>query len=167
MGRLAACEVYSVNRTSITNMQDKIRTISPSNGKVLFERDGATVQEATRIIDKAHNAFNSYKKTTLEDRKSLVVKALDIMAGMKQTLMEELSAQMGRPIAFAGVEIDTMRKRADYLLSIASTALADIPGQSESVFRRWVSQEPIGPVLIVSAWNVSRMCHLTTNVRLY
>jgi acyl-CoA reductase-like NAD-dependent aldehyde dehydrogenase len=137
-------------------MQNKIRTISPSNGNVLFERDGATVEEVTMIINNADNAFRSYKNTALKDRKALVVKALDIMADMTQTLMEELSAQMGRPIAFAGVEIDTMRKRADYLLSMASTALSDMPGQTESGFRRWVSQEPVGPVLIVSAWNVSR-----------
>lgn len=141
-------------------MQDTIRTISPSSGNVIFERAGATADESTIIINKADAAFRSYKKTTLDERKALVVKALDIMAGMKETLMQELSAQMGRPIAFAGVEIDTMRKRADYLLSIASDALSDMPGQSETGFRRWVSQEPVGPVLIVSAWNV----RTTTNM---
>lgn len=136
-------------------MSNAIRTISPSSGQVIFECPGASVDEARASVDRAHAAFQSYRKTSLDERKALTVKALDALAGIKDQLAQELSVQMGRPIKFAGVEIDTMRKRADYLLDIASEALAHLPGQDEPGFRRWISKESVGPVLIVGAWNVS------------
>ncbi|KAH7157782.1 Aldehyde/histidinol dehydrogenase [Dactylonectria estremocensis] len=129
-------------------MSNAIRTVSPSSGQVIFECPGASLDEARASVDRAHAAFQSYRKTSLDERKALVVKALDILAGIKEQLSKELSVQMGRPIKFAGSEIDTMRKRADYLIDIASEALAHLPGQEEPGFRRWISKESVGPVLI-------------------
>lgn len=137
-------------------MQDNIRTLSPSTGEVIFERPGATIEEARTMLAQASEAFVSYRKSSLDERKAIVTKALDLLAGMRDQLSQELTTQMGRPIKFSGVEIDTMRKRADYLMGIAPEALADLPGAPESGFKRWVSREPVGPVLIVSAWNVSQ-----------
>lgn len=47
-----------------------------------------------------------------------------------------------------------MRKRADYLLSIADDSLKNLPGQAESGFRRFLKKEPLGVTLISTAWNV-------------
>lgn len=136
-------------------MSDKIQTVSPSTGHLIFEHDGTTVEQARSMADRARAAFKTYQKTTLDQRKSIVVKALDYVAAQQERLSQELSQQMGRPITFANVEIDTMRKRAEYLLDIASEALEELPGRQEDGFQRWISKEAIGPVLIVSAWNVS------------
>ncbi|KAH8729306.1 Aldehyde/histidinol dehydrogenase [Ilyonectria robusta] len=143
-------------------MSNAIRTISPSSGEVIFECPGTSVDEARASVDKAHTAFLSYRKTSLDERKAIAVKALDTLAGIKDQLAQELSVQMGRPIKFAGAEIDTMRKRADYLLDIASEALAHLPGQDEPGFRRWISKESVGPVLIVGAWNFPYLITINT-----
>lgn len=136
-------------------MSDKIRTVSPSTGRLIFEHDGTTVEQARLVAGRARAAFKTYQKTSLDQRKSIVVKALDYVATQQERLSQELSQQMGRPITFANVEIDTMRKRAEYLLDIASEALENLPGRQEDGFQRWISKEAVGPVLIVSAWNVS------------
>lgn len=107
------------------------------------------------MAGRAHAAFKTYQKTPLDQRKSIVVKALDYVAVQQERLSQELSQQMGRPITFANIEIDTMRKRAEYLLDISSEALENLPGRQEDGFQRWISKEAVGPVLIVSAWNVS------------
>lgn len=132
-----------------------INTISPSTGKSIFAHPGVSPADLPAILTTASDAFTTYRKTTLAQRKTWILAALEHLARMKETLCEELTAQMGRPAAFAGVEIDTMRKRADYMLGIAETALGDMKGQDEEGFKRWTSHEPVGPVLIVSAWNVS------------
>ncbi|CAI7678634.1 unnamed protein product [Penicillium manginii] len=54
---------------------------------------------------------------------------------------------MGRPIAFGAKEVETMQKRADYLLGISEQALQSLPGQPEAGFRRWIEKEPIGSTL--------------------
>jgi hypothetical protein len=47
-----------------------------------------------------------------------------------------------------------MQKRADYLLDMAEEALASLPGRPETGFRREIKKIPVGPTLIVFAWNV-------------
>ncbi|EIT75835.1 NAD-dependent aldehyde dehydrogenase [Aspergillus oryzae 100-8] len=111
-----------------------ICTLSPSTNTVVYERGETTTPEA-------------------ENRKEIVTKALGLIQERKQSLGEELTVQMGRPIAFGAKEVETMQKRADYLLKIAEDALQPIPGQSEAGFRRWIEKEPVGRILIIFAWN--------------
>lgn len=139
-----------------------INTVSPSTGQTIFTHPGLSADALAATLAAASAAFAAYRRTTLAQRKAWVVAALDHLAGVRGALCAELTAQMGRPAAFAGVEVDTMRKRADYMLGIAEAALGDLPGQQEDGFKRWTSQEPVGPVLIVSAWNVSTLYNTDT-----
>ncbi|EXJ88127.1 hypothetical protein A1O1_05055 [Capronia coronata CBS 617.96] len=133
--------------------QEVIRTVSPSTNKVILEREGTTIEEARRVASDSKDAFNNWKKLSLQDRQNLIVKALDIIQERKEELGREITEQMGRPIAYSAKEIDTMQKRAKYLLDISNEALEDIPGLPEAGFKRYLKKEPIGPVLIVFAWN--------------
>ncbi|KAI9933500.1 hypothetical protein AWENTII_002435 [Aspergillus wentii] len=145
-------------------MSNQIRTISPSTNQVIFEHPGTSVEEARKIAQASQDAFKSYKKTPFSERKSIIVKALDLIDANKETLSHELTTQMGRPIAYCAKEIDTMRKRAEYLLSIAEGCLKEIPGQAEAGFRRSVRKEPVGPVLISCAWNYPYLIAINTIV---
>ena len=62
-----------------------------------------------------------------------------------------------RPIRYTGGEIDGFALRARYMASIAPEALADtvIPSTSEAdaAVKRYIRREPLGPVLVLSAWN--------------
>lgn len=60
---------------------------------------------------------------------------------------------MGRPICYTAKEIETMVRRGEYLLSISSEALTDVPGVPELGFTRFIRKEPVGVVLIIFAWN--------------
>lgn len=132
-----------------------IRTLSPATGEVICETPEATIEMARDAAKRSKEAFRTYKTTTLEDRRKVVVKALEILKGRRVELGHELTAQMGRPIAYTAKEIDTMQIRADYLLRTAEEALKDLPGDAEEGFKRFVRKEPVGPALIVFAWNVS------------
>src|SRR5690606_17567883 len=80
---------------------------------------------------------------------------LKILAQHEGELAEELTVQMGRPIAFTGKEVATAVKRAEYLLKISDEVLKDIDGEPEKGFKRFIRRVPVGPVLILFAWNVS------------
>ncbi|RDW67230.1 aldehyde dehydrogenase family protein [Aspergillus mulundensis] len=134
-------------------MSNQVRTLSPSTGKVLFEHPGATIEQVTQIAQASEDAFRSYRELSLDQRKAIVVKALEVIDANKETLAQELSSQMGRPISYTAGEIDTMRKRANYLLDQAEEALKTIPGQEEDGFKRFVKKGPVGPVLLATAWN--------------
>lgn len=132
-----------------------IKTISPSTNKVVCEVKESSLDGARLIARSSHDAFQSFKAIPFPQRKAIVVKALGLIQERKMKLGRELTEQMGRPISFSHKEIETMQKRADYLLDIAEDALAPLPCRPEGGFKRWIAKVPVGPTLIVFAWNVS------------
>ncbi|KAJ5551259.1 hypothetical protein N7461_005957 [Penicillium sp. DV-2018c] len=134
-------------------MSNHISTICPSTHAVIFDQPGTSLEEAVKVAAASKQAFESYRTTSLEDRKSIVKRALDIIEQRRDELAKELTIQMGRPIRYCASEINTMRLRAEYLMDIAKESLANLPGRPESGFRRMVKRVPVGPVLIAGAWN--------------
>lgn len=82
------------------------------------------------------------------------------MLDKQDVLARELTEQMGRPIAYTAVEIKTAVKRGQYLLQISQECLKDTEGEPEQGFKRFIRKAPIGPVLILFAWNASRFYKL-------
>ncbi|OPB36270.1 aldehyde dehydrogenase [Trichoderma guizhouense] len=131
-----------------------IETISPTTNKVICERPETTLDEARDIARRSKDAFQSYRKLPLAERRAIVTKALAIIQERKMELGRELTEQIGRPVAFSHKEIETMQKRAYYLLEIAEESLASLPGRiKEAGFKREIKKIPVGPTLIVFAWN--------------
>jgi acyl-CoA reductase-like NAD-dependent aldehyde dehydrogenase len=136
-------------------MSNHIRTINPATNEVIFEQPGTSFEEAIKVAAASKTAFESYRTTSLEERKNTVKRVLEIVEKNCDELASELSLQMGRPIRYCAGEIGTMRLRAEYLMDIAEESLSDLPGRAEAGFRRSVKRVPLGPVLIAGAWNVS------------
>ncbi|KAJ5594636.1 uncharacterized protein N7459_000844 [Penicillium hispanicum] len=134
-------------------MANHIRTVCPATHEVIFDRPGTSLDEAIKIAAASKQAFTSYSKLSLDQKKEIVKRALDIIESRIDELARELTIQMGRPIRYCAGEIKTMRLRAEYLIDIAEESLADLPGRPEAGFRRMVKRVPVGPSLIASAWN--------------
>ena len=134
-----------------------INTISPTTNEPILSRNGASAADLDMLPKVAEEAFQTFRKTTLKERQEIVKKFLKILASHESELAEELTVQMGRPIAFGGVEVKTAIKRAEYLLKISDEVLKDTDGEPEKGFKRFIRKVPVGPVLILFAWNVSTM----------
>lgn len=132
-----------------------ITTISPTTNEPVLTRNGASEADLKQLPEVATAAFEKFRKTTLKERQEIVKKFLKSLLDHEAELAEELTAQMGRPIAFTGKEIQTAVKRAEYLLKISDEALKDTDGEAEKGFKRFIRKVPVGPVLIIFAWNVS------------
>ena len=133
---------------------ETITTISPTTGEPILARNGISTQELEQLPDIATQAFESWRTTTLEQRKAIIKKALGILDQKQDELATELTVQMGRPIAYTAKEVTTAIKRAEYLLRISDDSLQDTPGDAEAGFKRFIRKVPVGPVLIIFAWNV-------------
>lgn len=69
-------------------------------------------------------------------------------------LAEELTRQMGRPIAQSPGEIRRgFQERALYMSGIAEEALSDISIEKKPGFERFIRREPHGVVLVLAPWN--------------
>lgn len=132
-----------------------INTISPTTNEPILTRNGPSQAELELLPKTATEAFQSFRKTSLKERQEIVRKFLKVLSKHEDELAEELTVQMGRPINFGGKEIQTAVKRAEYLLNISDEALKDTDGEPEKGFKRFIRKVPVGPVLILFAWNVS------------
>ena len=134
---------------------ETITTISPTTNKPILTRNGVSKADLELLPKIATEAFESYRKTPLAERQKIVRRALELIAEKTDVLAKELTEQMGRPIAFTGKEITTAIKRGEYLVKISEEALGVTPGEAEKGFKRFIKKLPVGPVLIISTWNVS------------
>lgn len=132
-----------------------ITTISPTTNEAILTRNGVSQGDLETLPQVATEAFESFRKTTLKERQEIVKKFLKGLLAHEAELAEELTVQMGRPIAFTGKEISTAVKRGEYLLKISDEALKDTDGEPEKGFKRFIRKVPVGPVLVLFAWNVS------------
>ena len=138
-----------------SEMPEKLNTISPATNRTVVTRDATPESEIGLLPGKAVAAFEAYRKSSLMDRQQIVAKALDLLQARQERLAKELTEQMGRPIKFTAKEITTAVARGRYLLGISQEALQDTPGVAEEGFKRYIRKSPVGPVLIIFAWNVS------------
>lgn len=92
-------------------MADKIQTVTPSTNNVIYERKEASISEAQGVLRASTQAFSSWKDVPFRKSKDIVSKAVQLLQKRKELVAEELTLQMGRPIAFGklrrgGCEVD-------------------------------------------------------------
>lgn len=134
-------------------MSDIQKTISPVDGSVYVERPLATDTEAQEIMDRARRAQPGWRKLPVASRAAFVNRFIDAFVARKDTIAEEITRQMGRPISQSPGEVRGFEERARYMVSIAPEALADIDAGPKQGFRRFVRREPVGVVLVLAPWN--------------
>ncbi|KAH7328241.1 betaine aldehyde dehydrogenase 2 [Stachybotrys elegans] len=132
---------------------ETITTISPNTNEPILTRNGLSPIDLDLLPEIATKAFQSFRKTSLEERQAIVKKFLKGLADSEAEIAEELTLQMGRPIAYTGKEVATAIKRGEYLLKISGEVLKDVEGEPEKGFKRFIRRVPVGPVLVVFAWN--------------
>ena len=132
----------------------KFKTISPVDGSVYVEREVASEAAIEAALERAARARAGWRALPLEERQALVQRAVDYLVQRADLLAEELTWQMGRPIAHTPFEITRgFKERADYMIGIAPKALADLVPEPLEGFTRFIRREPLGTVLVLAPWN--------------
>ncbi|KNG47065.1 betaine aldehyde dehydrogenase 2 [Stemphylium lycopersici] len=132
---------------------EKITTISPITNKPVLTRNGLSDADLRSLPETASTAFESYRRTSLAERKEIVKKAMKLLNDRQDVLGKEITEQMGRPIAYTAKEVTTAVMRGEYLLKISDDTLKDTDGEPEKGFKRYIKKVPLGPVLILFPWN--------------
>jgi acyl-CoA reductase-like NAD-dependent aldehyde dehydrogenase len=129
------------------------KTITPVDNSVYVERPYASPAEIAATLKAAVAAQQAWKSTSLAERAKVLNKAVDIFLTKKDVEAEEITRQMGRPIAQSPFEMRGFEERARYMIQIAPEALADIEAKDKAGFVRFIRREPLGVVFIVAPWN--------------
>ncbi|WP_129141386.1 aldehyde dehydrogenase family protein [Modicisalibacter coralii] len=129
------------------------QTISPVDGSVYVEREQATPARIEMALAQAVEAQRRWREVSLDERARICLAMVDAFVAMRDRLCEELTWQMGRPIAAAGGEIGGFEERARGMIALAEEALAPIRLADKPGFTRYITREPLGVSLIVAPWN--------------
>src|SRR5688572_28672316 len=136
-------------------MTDRVqRTVSPIDGSVYVERPLAEARQIEAALAKAHDAQRAWRSTPIAERAEICKRMAAWCVERADALAEELTRQMGRPIAHSPFEIRRgFAERVAYMADIAESALADIAVEPKENFRRFIRREPLGTVFVVAPWN--------------
>jgi acyl-CoA reductase-like NAD-dependent aldehyde dehydrogenase len=130
------------------------QTISPVDSLVYAERELAAEPAIEAALTKAVRSQKSWQRVPIGERAAICRRMTDWCVARADQLGEELTRQMGRPIAYSPSEIRRgFQERARYMCDIAEEALSDVSIPKKDGFERFIRREPHGVVLVLAPWN--------------
>jgi acyl-CoA reductase-like NAD-dependent aldehyde dehydrogenase len=127
--------------------------ISPVDGREVVRKRSASSNELATAVAAARKAQAAWARVSLAERGRLCLAAVDAILAMRTDIAPELSWQMGRPIKFAGGELNGFEERARAMVALAENALTPLEPATKEGFKRYVRREPLGVVLTIAPWN--------------
>lgn len=131
----------------------ELKVKSPYSGALVCRLpllDGAQVEAR---LKRAAEAAAPWRDTPLVVRIERVRSGIEEFRRNLESVARDITLQMGKPIAQARAEVQTMLARADHLLAAAPTSLAPVELPEANGLIRRIEHVPLGPVLTLSAWN--------------
>lgn len=130
------------------------QTISPIDNSIYLQRSLASSKMIDHALEHAKKMQNEWKETTIATRASVCHKVIEYFVQNAEAIGTEITHQMGRPIRYSKFEIlGGFKERAEYMIEIAASVLADVETSEKSGFKRFIQRDPIGTVLVLAPWN--------------
>lgn len=131
-----------------------IATTNPTTGETVRTFDELSGDELDQKLQRAADAFRSYRRTSHAERADLLRRAADLMDAETDELAGLATLEMGKTFASAQAEVGKSAKGCRWYAEHGERLLADLPHDpgvaGAQVFTRY---EPLGPVLAVMPWN--------------
>lgn len=129
-----------------------IKTINPATKEVLAYYEELTHQEIDKKLEKAIDAFNTWKKTTLSQRSSLMKNLAKLIRDRKNEYARLITLEMGKVLSQSAGELEKCAQTAEFYSEEIEAMLSPQHVKTEAS-ESYVTFEPIGPVLAIMPWN--------------
>ncbi len=127
--------------------------VNPANDQVIANVPASSQEDVDRAVNAAETAFESWKKTTPQDRSLLLLKIADALEAKADELGRLESANAGKPV---GAAIDEMTTSVDLFRFFAGAARV-MDGLAANEFLAGhtsiIRRDPIGVVASIAPWN--------------
>jgi len=128
------------------------KTVNPYTGETIKSFDEISKEALDDKLQKAAACFETWRKTSFEERKKVVQKIAGLMRERSDALAALITLEMGKRIKESKGEVELSASIYEYYANNAEQFLADEPlaPQKGSAYIR---KEPIGVLLGIEPWN--------------
>jgi len=130
----------------------KVTTINPATEEEIASYNRLPVKKALEKVAKANKTYQSWKKTTLDERATLMRKLADIFDENKEEYAQLATQEMGKIIKQSRSEIEKCALICRYYADNIHELLADEIVETEAK-KSYITYQPLGVVLAVMPWN--------------
>jgi acyl-CoA reductase-like NAD-dependent aldehyde dehydrogenase len=130
-----------------------LRVVDPARGQFLREVRCDRRPEWDAKLERARAAQARWRERPVEGRVAELRSALAYFREQREAVARDVTLEMGKPVAQARRECDTLLERAEHVLAIAPQCLAPERLEGEAGLERRIEHAPLGVVLDVAAWN--------------
>lgn len=127
-------------------------TINPVTEEKIDCHHLQTSSEAQVLIEKAHEAFLSWRQVDLNKRADIIRKIAKSLANNKDCLAKMMTEEMGKPISQSKSEVDVCIAICNYTADHCPERLQDKERPVEGG-RGLITYQPIGVILAIEPWN--------------
>lgn len=135
---------------------------SPVDGSVYAQVEVATDELAGAVVKASREAQASWAGLTLSDRIKYIRAFLSALVSQTDRVAEELTWQMGRPIAFTPKEVARVVERSEAMIVFAERGLAPVEPPAVDGAVRQIRRVPHGVCLVVAPWNYPYLTAINT-----
>lgn len=129
-----------------------MKSINPFSNKPIAEYPEYKNYEISEILNKAVDAFISWKNTSFEVRINLILKVAEKLRINKDIYARTITLEMGKPVSESKAEVEKCAWVCEYYAENAEKHLEPEIINTEARHSR-VQYEPLGPILGIMPWN--------------
>ena len=129
-----------------------LHTVNPATGQPGKTYPAHSLEDARAAAAAAHRAFLSWRRTSFDERATIVRKAGELLRARKDDYARLMTEEMGKTLDDGRAEVEKCATNCDWFAEHAHEYLANQPadiGGGEA----FVTFNPIGIVLAVMPWN--------------
>ncbi len=130
----------------------EFKSTNPYNNKEVGSYTALSKEETTTKLDKAQNAFKTWRKVPLSERVSLIQKAGKILRENVDEYARMITLEMGKPISESRAEVNKCAWVCDYYAENAIEFLADETISTDAQ-QSFIRHNPLGTILAIMPWN--------------
>jgi succinate-semialdehyde dehydrogenase/glutarate-semialdehyde dehydrogenase len=128
------------------------KTINPATNEELKTFESLTKDQAMEAVETADQAFDSWRKTTFEHRKSILLKVAQQFRDRTDEFAKLVTLEMGKRISEAKKEIIFCAQITEFYANGAEEFLADKEMEVADA-NAYIQHTPIGVLMGVMPWN--------------
>ncbi|WP_194774529.1 NAD-dependent succinate-semialdehyde dehydrogenase [Pararhodonellum marinum] len=133
--------------------KETIETINPTTGKSLDHFEYMTNEEMQEAISKCHQAFQSWREVSLEDRAEKIRAIGKEMLKAKEELSQLMTDEMGKTLVQSRQEVDLCVAICEYTAEMGPKDLKTEEREMVNGVRGRVSYAPLGVIYGIQPWN--------------